>query len=168
MLTSQRLSFEFVVNVVTCSRPHHVTYLGNKCVCLFDRKPSFGFWLTGFSTRFFCGHVAGECQSLPLACHAQTLDLPHPNPRPATPKPFTRRMWQVSCAMCGRWTCHMCSWYDVFLFQHWQYLNIFKISVFNIVWFSFESSRISIFGSCFLFLVLFSLPFACFYVCWFQ
>ena len=47
----------------------------------FDRRGRYIFVrLAGFSTRFFWGHVAGECQSLPLACHAQTLDLPHPKP----------------------------------------------------------------------------------------
>ena len=48
-----------------------------------------GCSLAGFSTRFFWGYDAEECQSLPLACHTQTLDLPHPNPWPATPKPLT-------------------------------------------------------------------------------
>ena len=46
--------------------------------------------LAGFSTRFFWGHVAGECPwpatSKPLTCHTQTLDLPHPNFWPATPE----------------------------------------------------------------------------------
>ena len=84
----------------------------------FDRRGRYIFVrLAGFSTRFFWGHVAGECQSLPLACHAQTLDLPHPkpltchvqtpdlpreNPWPATPKPLTSHAQSPWPAARGR------------------------------------------------------------------
>ena len=73
----------------------------------FDRRGRYIFVrLAGFSTRFFWGHVAGECQSLPLACHTQTLDLPHPNPSPATPKPLTCHTWSPWPATSKPQTCH--------------------------------------------------------------
>ena len=109
--------------------------------------------LAGFSTRFFCGHVVGDVR----ACPWPATPKPHPNLWPATPKslaphpnpwPAARGRPHVPC-VAG--SCHMCSWCYVFLFQCWQYVNTFKISIFNIV-----------FGNVFLLLFLFTLPFVCF------
>ena len=161
--------------------------------------------LVGFSTRFFWGHVAGECQSLPSACHAQTLDLPHPNPWPATPealdlprpnprpatrKPLTCHIQTLDLPHPNLWpatpkplTSHAQSpWpaargrsHDMCFFFI-SFVLVFLVG--NIYIFKFQCSiwcGFLCFQVVFLFfwnvvffeLILFSLPFACFYV-WFQ
>ena len=97
----------------------------------FDRRGRYIFVrLAGFSTRFFWGHVAGECQSLPLACHAQTLDLPHP-------KPLTCHEQRVSPATRGGYKS------SLFLFSN---CSFFWGGLDNYVFFWLDCSFLSLSG----------------------
>ena len=120
--------------------------------------------LPGSSVAMLLGNVRAcpwPATPKPLTCHTQILDLPHRNLLPAA-----CGRSHVPCVAGEPATCVL----DMMCF----YFNIGNISISSKFQFSIScgfllSQDVFLFLEVvFLFLVLFSLPFACFYVCWFQ